>query len=101
MGLRKETEAIARRHEVDLVGFARVRDIEWGYPPRPAEDLLPGAKTAVAMAAALLWGSLNCPRGTKGAIKDAQLAYDRNEKAGAAGGRVLGAQGDAFFLPPG
>ena len=100
MGLREEIEAIARRHEVDLVGFARVPDIVLAYPPRPAEDLLPGARTAVVLAGALLWGALNCPRGTKGAIKDAQVAYSRLEHAAAAIGRFLEAQGFASYMPP-
>ncbi len=100
MGLREEIEQIARRHEVDLIGFARIAEIELAYPPRPAEDLLPGAKTAVVMAGALLWGSLNCPRGTKGAIKDAQVAYHRLEHAASAIGRFLEKQGFASYLVP-
>ena len=92
--------AIARSHDVDLIGFARVADIELGYPARPANALLPGAKTAIALAAALLRGALDCPRGTKGAVKDAQMAYDRMEQAGAAVGRFLEAQGFASYMPP-
>ncbi|HUT53302.1 MAG TPA: 4Fe-4S dicluster domain-containing protein [bacterium] len=100
MGLREEVIEIARGQGVDLVGVARVSEIVLAHPPRPAEDLLRGAKSAVVFASALLWGALNCPRGTKGAIKDAQLAYDRNEKAGAAVGRFLESQGYASYLPP-
>jgi len=100
MGLREEILAIAKNKDVDLVGIAAVEDIELAYPPRPAHDLLPGAKTAIVFAGALLWGSLNCPRGTKGAIKDAQLAYDRVQHASAAVGRFLESKGFACHMPP-
>lgn len=100
MDLQVEVVRIAKAREVDLVGFARVDDIELAHPPRPAEDLLPGAKTAIVFAGAILWGSLNCPRGTKGAIKDAQIAYDRMETAEAAVGRFLESQGHACHLVP-
>ena len=100
MDLRAKVMEIAQSKDVDLVGIARVADIKLAHPPRPAEDLLPGARSAVVFASALLRGALNCPRGTKGAIKDAQLAYDRNESAGAAVGRFLEAQGFTCYLPP-
>jgi epoxyqueuosine reductase QueG len=99
-GLRDEVVRIAREKDVDLVGVARVEEIELAHPPRPADDLLPGAKSAVVFAGALLSGALNCPRGTKGAIKDAQVAYDRMEHAGAAVGRFLEAKGHRCYLPP-
>ncbi len=91
---------IAVLHDIDLVGFARVDGIQWGYPPRPAEDLLPGAKTVVVFAAALLQGALECPRGTKGAIKDSQVAYDRVQNAGAAVGRYLERNNYPSYFPP-
>lgn len=100
MRLEEEITSLARQHEIDLLGFARVEQVELGYPPRPAEALLPGAKSVVAMAAGLLWGALNCPRGTKGAIKDAQVAYQRLEHASAAIGRFLEAKGFASYTPP-
>ena len=100
MDVREEVIRIAKARDVDLVGIARVAEIALAYPPRPAEALLPGAKSAVALAAALLAGGLNCPRGTKGAIKDAQVAYDRIESAGAAVGRFLEGQGHRCYLPP-
>jgi epoxyqueuosine reductase len=100
MNLKQEIEAIAREREIDLVGFARVSDIQLAYPPRPAEDLLPGAKTVVVFAAALLQGALECPRGTKGAIKDAQVAYDRIQEAAAAVGRFLERQKYVSYFPP-
>ena len=100
MGLREEVIELAKSREIDLVGIARVKDIELAYPPRPAEDLLPGAKSAVVFAGAVLWGGLNCPRGTKGAIKDAQVAYDRIQNAAAAVGRVLESKGFASYFPP-
>ncbi len=100
MDLRSEIEKTARSYDVDLVGFARVRDIRLAHPPRPAEDLLAGAKTAVVFASALLQGALDCPRGTKGAIKDAQIAYDRNQEASAAVGRYLERQGFKSYLVP-
>src|SRR3972149_5630135 len=98
--LREEVISLAESHEIDLVGIARVQDIKLAYPPRPAQDLLPGAKTAIVFAAQLLWGALNSPRGTKGAVKDSQLAYDRIEHAGAAIGRFLESNGYASYLPP-
>lgn len=100
MDLKREVVKEAREKDVDLIGFARVEEIELAYPPRPAADLLPGAKTAVVFACALLRGALDCPRGTKGAIKDAQLAYDRMEQAGAAVGRMLESRGFASYLVP-
>ena len=100
MGLREEVIEIAKSREIDLVGFARVEDIELAYPPRPAEDLLPGSQTAIVFAASLLWGALNCPRGTKGAVKDSQVAYDRLEHAEAAVGRYLESKGFACYLVP-
>ncbi len=100
MGLREEVIEIARSREIDLVGIARVEGIELAYPPRPAEDLLAGAKTAIVFAASLLWGALNCPRGTKGAVKDSQVAYDRLEHAEAAVGRFLESKGFACYLVP-
>jgi epoxyqueuosine reductase QueG len=100
MGLREETLELARLRGIDLVGIARVSEIELAYPPRPAEDLLPGARSVIVFAAELLWGALNCPRGTKGAIKDAQVAYDRIEGAAAAVGRLLERRGFACYLPP-
>ena len=100
MGLREEVISVAMSEKVDLVGIARVEDIELAYPPRPAQDLLPGAKTAVVLAGAVLWGALNCPRGTKGAIKDAQVAYDRLQNAAAAVGRFLEGKGFAGYFPP-
>ena len=100
MKLEARIEEIAGLHDVDLVGFARTADIQLAVPPRPAEDLLPGARSVVVFAAALLRGALNCPRGTKGAVKDAQLAYDRMERAGAAVGRFLESKGYVAYLPP-
>ncbi|UCD85266.1 MAG: epoxyqueuosine reductase [Deltaproteobacteria bacterium] len=100
MGLREEVIEIAKSREIDLVGLARVEDIELTHPPRPAEDLLVGAKTTIVFAASLLWGALNCPRGTKGAVKDSQVAYDRLEHAGAAVGRYLESKGFACYLVP-
>lgn len=100
MSLQDEIIAIAKKHDVDLVGIARVEEIELAYPPRPAEDLLHGAKTAVVFGCAILWGGLNCPRGTKGAIKDSQVAYDRAQEAGAAIGRYLESRGYASYMPP-
>lgn len=100
MELREKVMEIARSHNVDLVGIARVSEIELAHPPRPAERLLPGARSSVVFAAALLSGSLNCPAGTKGAIKDAQVAYDRVEQAGAAVGRWLESNGFSSYLVP-
>lgn len=100
MNLKKEIEKIALDRDIDLTGFARVKDIILAHPPRPAEDLLPGAKTVVVFAGALLKGALDCPRGTKGAIKDAQVAYDRIQEAGAAVGRFLERNGHTCYMPP-
>ncbi len=100
MNLRETIESIAKSHDVDLVGFAPLEDLVLAHPPRPAEDLLPGAQTTVALAASLLWGSLNCPRGSKGAVKDALIAYHRLESAGAAIGRFLESKGYATYVPP-
>lgn len=100
MELKEKVIELAKAKEIDLIGFARVSDIVLAHPPRPAEDLLKGAKTAIVFAGALLWGSLNCPRGTRGAIKDAQTAYDRLEHAGASVGRFLESQGFACYVPP-
>lgn len=100
MDLKERVEEIARSFDVDLVGFARVSDIQLAYPPRPAEDILPGAKTVVVFASALLQGALDCPRGTKGAIKDTQIAYDRNQEAGAAVGRFLESKGFPSYMVP-
>ena len=82
------------------MGIARVEDIELAHPPRPAEDLLPGARTAIVFAGALLWGTLNCPRGTKGAVKDAQMAYERCHRAAGAVGRFLESSGHACYFVP-
>lgn len=90
----------ARSQGVDLVGIARVRDVELAYPPRPAEDLLSGARSVIVFAGALLWGTLNCPRGTKGAIKDAQIAYERCQMAESAVGRFLESEGHACYFVP-
>jgi len=98
--LGKEIEKIALDRDIDLVGFARIKDIELAYPPRPGENLLPGAKTAVVFAGAVLKGALDCPRGTKGAIKDAQVAYDRIQNAAAAVGRFLERKGFLCYMPP-
>jgi len=100
MGLREAVVAIATEEKIDLVGFATVQDVELAYPPRPAEDLLRGTKTVIAFAAALLWGALNSPRGTKGAVKDSQIAYHRLESAAAAVGRFLESEGFACYAPP-
>ncbi len=100
MGLREEVIKIAKNKDVDLVGVARVKDIELAYPPRPAEDLLPGAETAIVFVGALLSGALNCPRGTKGAIKDAQVAYERVQHASSAVGRFLESKGHMSYLVP-
>ena len=100
MSLEQQVERIARDHQVDLVGFARVEDVELAHPARPAADLLPGARTVIAFAAALLKGALDCPRGTKGAVKDALVAYDRMEHAGAAVGRFLESRGHLSYVPP-
>jgi len=100
MGLREEVTKIAKARDVDLVGVARVEDIELAHPPRPAEDLLPGAKSAIVFAGALLSGTLNCPRGTKGAIKDAQVAYERVQHAASAIGRFLESKGHLCYLVP-
>lgn len=98
--IEQQLTTIARRHEVDLVGFARLDQLQLAHPPRPAEELLPGARSVVALAAGLLWGALHSPHGTRGAVKDAQLAYHRLEAAGAAMGRHLEAAGFASYLPP-
>jgi len=100
MDLREEVVKIGKEQGIDLVGVARVDDIELAHPPRPAEDLLPGARSEVVFAGALLFGSLNCPRGTKGAIKDAQGAYDRAENAGTSVGRYLESLGHRCYMPP-
>lgn len=100
MGLRTAVVEIARSEKVDLVGFAAVGQVQLAYPPRPAGDLLPGTRTVIAFAAALLWGALNSPRGTKGAVKDSQIAYDRLESAQAAVGRFLESEGFACYTPP-
>ena len=65
MGLREEALELARSRGIELLGIARVSEIELAYPPRPAEDLLRGARSAIVFAAELLWGALNCPRGSK------------------------------------
>ena len=95
-----EIYRIAHAHGVDLIGIAPVDSIELGHPARPAEDLLPGARTSITFAASLLWGALNCPRGTKGAVKDTQLAYERIEGASAAVGRFLESRGEASYIIP-
>lgn len=100
MKLEEEIRRIAFAHGVDLVGFAAVSNIELGYPPRPAEDLLPGAKTVIVFAGALLQGALECPRGTKGAIKDAQIAYERIQNAASAVGRFLESKKSKSYFPP-
>jgi epoxyqueuosine reductase len=98
--MQEQVIRIGRAHEVELVGIARVEDIVLAHPRRPAEALLPGARSVVVFAARLLAGALNCPAGTKGAIKDAQVAYQRIEGAGAAVGRFLEGQGYRCYLPP-
>lgn len=100
MKLESEIRKIATAHGIDLVGFAKVEDIQLGYPPRPAEDLLPGAKTVIVFAGALLQGALECPRGTKGAIKDTQMAYDRIQSAASAVGRFLESKRFKSYAPP-
>ena len=91
---------IAKAHGIDLIGFARFEDVKLAYPPRPADTLLPGAKTTIAFSGALLWGALNSPRGTKGAVKDAQVAYDRVEQGAMAIARYLESEGYPSYVPP-
>ena len=98
--MKKDITQIAKAHQIDLIGFARVEDVQLSYPPRPAETLLPGARTTIAFAGALLWGALNSPRGTKGAVKDAQVAYDRVEHGAMAVARYLEAEGYPCYVPP-
>ena len=96
----QEIRKISAAHEIDLVGFVKANEINLAYPPRAAEKLLPGAKTVIAFAAALLRGALDCPEGTKGAIKDSQIAYDRVQNAAAAVGRYLERNGHNCYFPP-
>jgi len=93
-------EQIAQKHDVELCGFTRVEDIKLAHPPRRAADLLPGAASTISLGAALLRGAVQSPAGTKGAVKDAQLATERLEGAAAAIGRYLEGQGHLAYVPP-
>jgi epoxyqueuosine reductase len=98
--MKSAIKQIAQRHDVQLCGFARVEDVKLAHPPRSATDLLPGAATTIALAASLLRGGVQSPRGTKGAVKDAQLATERLETAASAIGRYLEGQGHLAYVPP-
>ncbi|MCP4655470.1 MAG: epoxyqueuosine reductase [bacterium] len=100
MGLREEVLGIAEAMGMDLVGIARVSDVVLAHPPRPAEDLLPGARTTVVFARSLLWAALNCPRGTKGALTDALSVCDHIDATAGEVAAHLEAAGFASYFAP-
>ncbi len=50
-----------RTQGIDLVGIADARDLILGYPPRPATDLMPAARSVVVMGVAHSLGAVCAP----------------------------------------
>lgn len=84
---------IAQECGADLVGITRVEDIPLSYPPRPAREILPGAKSVVVILARQLQGAILDHKRYKPAIKDILMAYSFVDTSAARIARFLEAEG--------
>ncbi len=70
---------------IDLVGFADARDLVLAFPPRPATDLLPTARTVIVMAVAHSLGAVyssNMRLWTRNKMQTSRLLDQVAEKTG-------------------
>lgn len=84
---------IAKAQGADLVGIARVEDIPLSHPPRRAQEVLPGAKSAVVVVARQLQGAINQHKSYRPAIKDILMSYSFVDNAAARIARCLEKEG--------
>jgi len=70
---------------IDLVGIADARNLILAYPPRPATDLLPSARSVIVMAVAHSLGSVYAPDimlWTRSKMQTSRLLDETAEKVG-------------------
>lgn len=81
----KELKKFIRDQGIDLVGIAEARNLILAYPPRPATNLMPSARSVIVMAVAHTLGSVYSPDillWTRSKMQTSRLLDETAEKVG-------------------